>query len=147
MRWAAIRCSCLVVNLHQKPSPRDLQALPTPVDRLSASLFLQVSDAILETQRLQYPRRCFFDGERLVARVAVLRNSYLLIGRRVRSVMAAEAAREVGMAEIVGIRAPCDLQVRKYIPVVDRRDLAAGICDVLGAWGCNVRIALLIEIG
>ena len=90
---------------------------------------------ICESYRLQYPGSCFFDRERLVASVAVLRDRCLLIGCGVRSVMATKAPREVVMSEIVGVRAPGDLQIGKHVPVVDRSNLTSGVGDVPGALG------------
>ena len=65
--------------------------------------------------------------------VAVLRDGHLLVDRGMRSVMAAKAAREVGMSEIVGIRAPGDFQIGKHVPVVDVSDFSTGLGDVAGA--------------
>ena len=47
--------------------------------------------------------------------------------------MAAEASWEVGMSKIVGVGSPGDLEIGKYIPVVDVSDLTAGVADVHGA--------------
>src|SRR5208337_691064 len=108
-------------------------------------LLLQAGDAVCESQRLQDPGVCFFNRERLVAGVAVLRDGHLLIGCGVRSIMAAKAPREVGMSEIVGVCAPGDLEIGKHIPVVDGCDLSRGFGDVPGALGGDGRIGLLIE--
>ena len=61
-----------------------------------------------------------------MAGVAVLRDRDLLICRRVRPVMAAEASGEIGMSEIVGISSPGDLQVGKHVPVINVSDFVCG---------------------
>ena len=62
---------------------------------------------------------------------AILRDARLLTGCGVRSVMASETAGEIGMPEVVGVRALGDLQVGKYVAVVDGRDLSAGGGDIV----------------
>src|SRR5215472_16099256 len=78
--------------------------------------------------------------------IAVLRDGLLPVGRRVPSVMAAEAPRIVRMTEIVGICAPCHTEIRKYIAVIDRSDLTPGSRNRRTPLQVNGGIVLLIKL-
>ena len=54
-----------------------------------------------------------------MAQAAILRDGFL-VGRQVRFVVAAEAARIVGVAEIVRVGSPGDLEIREHVALVDR---------------------------
>src|ERR1700722_10341698 len=71
----------------------------------------------------------------------------LLVRGRVILIVAAEAAWIIGMAQVVQIRSPSDLEVWEYVlPVNCKQRLGRGL-NVLRALACDIRIFLLIETG
>src|SRR5262249_16432737 len=92
---------------------------------------LQVCETVCESQRFQYTGAGLFHRKWLMAGVAVLRDCHFLIGSGVRSVMASEASRKIGVSQVVGVGPPIDLQVREHVPVIDGRDLGSCCGNVL----------------
>ena len=59
--------------------------------------------------------------------------------------MAAKTTGKIHVAEVVRIRAPRDLQIRKDVAVIDRKNRLASLVDVLGTRCVKVGIVLLIK--
>src|ERR1700694_3361292 len=62
-------------------------------------------------------------------------------------VVAAEAARIVGMAEIIGVNSPGDLEIGKDVVAINGEQRLAGRLDIGGAFACDGRIFSLIVGG
>src|SRR6202043_2945042 len=73
------------------------------------------------------------------ARVAILCDGFL-IGCGVTVVVAAEAAGFVGMAEIIGVSPPSDLEVGKDVAAINGEKSLTGGLDIGGALACDGRI-------
>ena len=71
----------------------------------------------------------------------------LFLRRRVALVVAAEAARVVGMAQIVGVNPPLYAQVREDVALVERHQRLPRALNVVGPLRCDIRILLLIDSG
>src|SRR5215831_1772229 len=71
----------------------------------------------------------FFRGQQVVACAAVLRDLPAVAGG-MRIVMAAEAARKISMADVVRIKAPVYLHIRKDVAIVNGEHGQAGTCDL-----------------
>src|SRR5262249_5956696 len=79
---------------------------------------LHCCGSVRSAQSLQNLRRCFFHGENLMASTAVLCNRFFVVCS-VAVIVTTETAGIVRVSDVVWIRAPRHLQVRKYIPPID----------------------------
>ncbi len=70
----------------------------------------------------------FISGQQIVADGAVLRNGGTVLSRMA-AVVAAEASRIFHVANVVGMCSPGDFHERKYILVIERYQLFAGLVD------------------
>ena len=98
-----------------------------------------------DSQRLQNFRRAFFHRNGVVARGAILGDSFL-IGSRVTIVVAAEAAGIIRVTQIVRVSSPGDLQIGEHVAAVNCGQAAAGVVDVAQSLGEDIRILRAVEI-
>src|SRR5262245_10240243 len=94
-------------------------------------LLLNLRNAFVEPERFEYFRRCLFNRKRLMAGIAILSDRPAISGRMV-AVVTAETSRKVRVTQIVRIRAPGDLQIRKNIAVIDGKNRLPSFAYVLG---------------
>src|ERR1700729_4281516 len=81
-----------------------------------------------------------------MAYATVLSDGLFVCGRVI-LIVAAEAALIIGMAQVVRICPPGNLEVREHVLPVDREQRLSRGLNVLGTLACNIRIFLPIEIG
>src|SRR5215831_2025497 len=79
-----------------------------------------------------------------MTRVAVLGND-LAVPSRVRAVMATETSWKIRVPQVVRVGAPRNLQIRKYVAVIDCKNCPGRLMDVFGALCVEVWIILAIK--
>src|SRR5215472_5219596 len=110
---------------------------------LRSSLSLKFGDSPLEPQCFQHSGRCLGRGHDLVTGAAVLRDA-LPVGRGMSFIVTSEATRKVRVAQVVFVCAPRNLEIRKYIFVVNGEDCLGCYVHVRGPGlnECGLRLGI-----
>ena len=93
----------------------------------SVAVLLQMQ-LVLQLEVVEDAGLGFVDGQKVVAEAAVVAEG-LAVLRGVAAVVAAEAAGVGHVSDVVGVRAPRDLHIRKDVAVVDGDEAGRGGID------------------